>query len=79
MHSNLIDEDRSVKSPEDHSESVSALFNEPQKSQKITRQASKMEYNLCCRECRYRLIVRICIVAAISVLVFVLHSGNLRL
>ena len=36
---------------------------EPQNSQKILRQASKKEYNLCCRECRYRLIVRICIVA----------------
>ena len=63
MHSKLIDEDRSVKSPGDHSECVSALFMSNKNSQKISRQASKMEYNLCCRECRYRLIVRVCIVA----------------
>ena len=63
MHSNLIDEDRSVKSPGDHSECVSALFMSHKNSQKISRQASKMEYNLCYTECRYRLIVRICIVA----------------
>ena len=36
---------------------------EQQKQPKISREASETEYNLCCRECRYHLIVRICILA----------------
>ena len=62
MHSNLIDEDRSLK-VRGIIRSASVLCLWATKQPKILRQASKKEYNLCCRECRYRLIVRICIVA----------------
>ena len=63
MHSNLINEDRSVKVRGIiRSASVLCLW-AAKTAKKITRQASKTKYNLSCRECRYHLIFRICILA----------------
>ena len=63
VHSNLINEDRSVKVRGIiRSASVLCLW-AAKTAKKITRQASKTKYNLCSRECRYHLIVRICVLA----------------
>ena len=63
MHSNLIDEDRSVKVRGIiRGASVLCLWATKTVKKSLVK-SQKWKYNLCCRECRYRLIVRICIVA----------------
>ena len=63
MHSNLIDEDRSVKVRGIIRRAPALCSWVTKTSKKSLVNPQKWKYNLCCRECRYHLIVRIGIVA----------------